>query len=76
MPRSLVGGATAVEPAAAPAGLGRASGQQLIRELTLPHDLTFALAPVGSFGAFGVNLHPKEIHTDKEEYKHFLRIRK
>jgi len=67
----------AVEPAAAPVGLGQAPGQQLIGELILPHELMFALAPAGSFGAFGVDLHLKaSIHTDNEECKPFLRIRK
>jgi hypothetical protein len=67
----------AVEPAAAPVGLGQASGQQFIGELILPHDRMLALAPAGSFGAFGVDPHLKaSIHTDQEEYKHFLRIRK
>jgi len=67
----------AVGPAAAAVGLGQASGQQFIGELILPHELMLALAPAGSFGAFGVDLHLKEsIHTDKEECKPFLRIRK
>jgi len=67
----------AVGPAAAPVGLSQSSGQQLIGELILAHDLMLALAPAGSFGAFGVDLHLKvSIHTDKEECKHFLRIRK
>jgi hypothetical protein len=67
----------AVAPAAAPVGLGQASGQQLIGELILPHDLMLALAPAGSLGAFGVNLHLNaSIHTDQENYKPFLRIRK
>jgi len=67
----------AVGPAAARVGLGQASGQQLIGELILPHDLALALAPAGRFGAFGVHLCLKaNIDTDKEEYRPFLRIRK
>ena len=77
MPRPLVGGAMAVEAAAAAVGLGQASGQQLVGELILPHDLMFALAPAGSLGAFGADLPLKaSLHTDKEEYKPFSGIRK